>query len=190
MTPSGNRTEDMKLKHVDFEEWADRDIDFEESNVCNYFCEHSFLCPVFCERGDMSGKKPHETKEAHVKRLQEEIKKTTFEGFKRFSFDEQFMRDEVCRMWSDSRNLIHRNELEWEYLYDKDGSKRTNGSGAYMGAPNLPKSSEYKVFFRGSGSVSNEKTRTECVNGIRMLPQYIWLKGSYIAEKLQEIQYI
>lgn len=190
VTPSGNRTEDMKLKHVDFEEWADRDIDFEESNVCNYFCEHSFLCPVFCERGDMSGKKPHETKEAHVKRLQEEIKKTTFEGFKRFSFDEQFMRDEVCRMWSDSRNLIHRNELEWEYLYDKDGSKRTNGSGAYMGAPNLPKSSEYKVFFRGSGSVSNEKTRTECVNGIRMLPQYIWLKGSYIAEKLQEIQYI
>lgn len=172
ITPEGGRTEDMKLKHIDFEEWADRDADFEESDIYDYFCEHSFLCPIFCE---------HDSKDQS---------KTTFEGFKRFSFDEDFIENEVRRTWEDSRKLIHRNELEWEYLYDKQGNKRMNKSGSYIGAPNFPKSSEYKVFFRGGADVSTEKTRTECVNGIRMLPQYFWLKGSYIAKKLQEIPYI
>lgn len=190
ITPEGGRTEDMKLKHIDFGEWADRDIDFVESEVYDYFCEHSFLCPIFCERGDMSARKTIESKEAFEARLKRESKLTTFEGFKRFAFDEEFIETEVKRTWEDSRNLIHRNELHWEYLYDKDGNKRVNSSGAYMGAPNFPKSSEYLVFFRGGADVSTEKTRTECVNGIRMLPQFFWLKGSYIAKKLQEISYI
>lgn len=190
ITPEGGRTEDMKLKHIDFEEWADRDIDFIESEVYDYFCEHSFLCPIFCERGDLSARKANESKEAYDKRIAREAKLTTFEGFKRFAFDESFIENEVKRTWDDSRSLIHRNELEWEYLYDKDGNKRMNSSGAYMGAPNFPKSSEYNVFFRGGADVSTEKTRTECVNGIRMLPQFFWLKGSYIANKLKEISYI
>lgn len=172
ITPQGGRTEDMKLKHIDFEEWADRDDDFEDSDVYDYFCEHSFLCPIFCE---------HDSKDQS---------KTTFEGFKRFAFDDEFIENEVRRTWEDSRRLIHNNELEWEYEYDKQGNKRINSSGACSGAPNFPKSSEYKVFFRGGASISTEKTRTECVNGIRMLPQFFWLKGSYIADKLQEIPYI
>ena len=172
ITPKGGRTEDMKLKHIDFEEWADRDADFEESDIYDYFCEHSFLCPIFCE---------HDPKDQS---------KTTFEGFKRFAFDEEFIENEVRRTWEDSRKLIHRNELEWEYLYDEHGNKRVNNSGSYMGAPNFPKSSEYNVFFRGGANVSTEKSRTECVNGIRMLPQFFWLKGSYIANKLKEIPYI
>ena len=121
ITPEGGRTEDMKLQHIDFEEWADRDADFEESAVYNYFCEHSFLCPIFCE---------------HDKNNQS---KTTFEGFKRFAFDDNFIETEVRRTWEDSRNLIYRNELKWEYLYDQEGNKRMNSSGAYMGAPNFPK---------------------------------------------------
>jgi len=172
ITPEGGRTEDMKLNRIDFAEWADRDLDFEESEVYDYFCEHSFLCPIFCE---------HDSNDQS---------KTIFEGFKRFAFDDNFIEDEVKRTWENSRKLIHRNELEWEYLYDKKGNKRMNGSGAYMGAPNFPKSSEYTVFFRGGADVSTEKTRTECVNGIRMLPQFFWLKGSYIANKLQEISYL
>lgn len=170
--PNGGRTEDMKLKHIDFEEWADRDVDFEDSDIYNYFCEHSFLCPIFCE---------------HDCRNQGE---TTFMGFKRFAFDEEFIENEVRRTWEDSRKLIHRNELEWKYVYDKEGKKRMNDSGSYMGAPNFPKSSEYEVFFRGGANMSTDETRTECVNGIRMLPQFFWLKGSYIANKLQEISYI
>ena len=172
ITPVGGRTEDMKLKHIDFDEWADRNVDFEESELYAYFCEHSFLCPVFCEHdpGDSS--------------------KTTFEGFKRFAFDEAFIENEVKRTWEDSRNLIHYNELEWEYLYDKRGNKRMNKSGSYMGAPNFPKSSEYEVFFRGGADVSTDATRTEVVNGIKMLPQFFWLKGSYIANKLQTLSYL
>ena len=172
ITPNGGRTEDMKLKLIDFEEWADRDADFEESDVYGYFCEHSFLCPIFCE---------HDSQDKS---------KTTFEGFKRFAFDEDFIEKEVRRTWNDSRRLIHHNELEWEYRYDKDGNKVVNRSGSYVGAPNFPKSSEYLVFLRGGADDSNEKSRTECVNGIRMLPQFFWLKGSYIAKKLQEISYI
>lgn len=172
ITPKGGKTEDMKLSHIDFEEWADRDADFEDSDVYAYFCEHSFLCPIFCE---------HDADDSN---------KTTFEGFKRFAFDDDFIETEVRRTWEDSRKLIHRNELEWEYVYNKQGQKRINSSGAYMGAPNFPKSLNYKVFFRGGADVSTEKTRTECVNGIRMLPQFFWLKGTYIANKLQEIPYI
>ena len=172
ITPKGKKTEDMKLAHIDFEEWADRDADFEDSDVYSYFSEHSFLCPIFCEPDS------------------NDPSKTTFEGFKRFSFDDDFIENEVRRTWEDSRNLIHRNELVWEYEYDKQGEKLINGSGAYIGAPNFPKSSNYNVFFRGGANVSNDKTRTECVNGIRMLPQFFWLKGSYITNKLKEIPFI
>lgn len=172
ITPNGNRTEDMKLKHIDFEEWADRDADFEDSDIYNYFCEHSFLCPIFCE---------HDSTDST---------KTTFEGFKRFAFDETFIENEVRRTWEDSRNLIHHNKLEWKYVYNQNGDKRMNKSGVYMGAPNFPKSSEYQVFFRGGANISTDKTRTECVNGVKMLPQFFWIKGSYITKILQEISYI
>ena len=172
LNEKGGRTEDMKLKHIDFEEWADRDVEFEDSEVYTYFCEHSFLCPVFCEWD----------KDDHTR--------TTFEGFKRFAFDESFIEHEVRRTWEDSRNLIHRNELVWEYEYDKNGEKRLNRSGSYSGAPNFPKSSDYLVFFRGGSSDSSDKCKTEVVNGIRMLPQFFWLKGSYIVNKLKEIPYL
>ena len=172
ITPDGGRTEDMKLQHIDFDEWASREIDFEESEVYGYFNGHTFLCPIFCEYDD------------------KEDSSITFLGFKRLAFDEEFIQHEVRRTWNDSRGLIHGNLLKWEYRYDKNGEKRMNGQGCYMGAPNFPKSSEYAVFFRGGARVSNEKTRTECVNGIRMLPQFFWIKGTYITQKLNEIPFL
>ena len=172
ITPSGNRTEDMKLSHIDFEEWADKDLDFQDSNVYSYFSEHSFLCPVFCEHNSES---PEET---------------TFEGFKRFAFDDDFIASEVMRTWKDSRRLIHQNALKWEYLYDKNGKKRKNKSGSMMGAPNFPKSANYIVFFRGGADDSKDESKTELVNGIKMLPQFFWLKGSFIAEKIKTIDYL
>lgn len=190
ITPKGDRTEDMKLQHIDFDEWADRNLDFEDSELYAYFNEHSFLCPIFCERGDMGVKRAGESKEAYEKRLIEENKKTTFEGFKRFAFDDEFIINEVKRTWEDSRNLIHRNELVWEYKYDDNGNRRVNKSGAYIGSPNFPKSKFYEVFFRGGSSVSTDATRTEVVNGIKMLPQFFWLKGTYIAQKLQSLSYL
>lgn len=172
VTPSGGRTEDMKLSRIYFEEWKDMDIDFQDSYVYSYFCEHSFLCPVFCEHDNVDSGE------------------TTFEGFKRFAFDDNFIESEVKQTWEDSRNLIHNKQLKWEFVYDKNGEKRKNKSGSYMGAPNFPKSAEYQVFFRGGANDSRDEAKTEVVNGIKMLPQYFWLKGSYIANKLKTIEYL
>ena len=190
ITPTGSRTEDMKLKHIDFEEWADKNLDFLDSDIYSYFSEHSFLCPIFCERGDMGKKKKNESKEDYKRRIEEESAKTTFEGFKRFAFDDEFIENEVRRTWCDSRNLIHHKTLKWEYLYDTAGNKRKNKNGAYMGSPNFPKSTDYKVFFRGGADDSRNEAKTVEVNGIKMLPQFFWLKGSYIADKLQTLSYL
>lgn len=190
ITPSGSRTEDMKLSHIDFEEWADRDIDFQDSEVYSYFCEHSFLCPVFCERGDMGKKRKSESKEEFEARIKRESAKTTFEGFKRFAFDDKFIEDEVKRMWEDSRNLIYQNKLKWEYTLDRNGERIRNKSGSYRGAPNFPKSEDYKVFFRGGENDSREEARSVVINGVHMLPQFFWLKGAYIADKLKTIEYL
>jgi hypothetical protein len=190
LTSTGKRTEDMKLKHIDFEEWADRDIDFEDSEVYAYFCEHSFLCPIFHEHGDMSPKKRSETPEEYHKRIAQEVAHTTFEGFKRFAFDQDFMEQQVKRTWEDSRALIHRNTLAWVYDMDKDGNYQRNASGSYKGAPNFPKSSSYDVFFRGGGNDSSDSAKTECVNGISMMPQFFWLRGSYIVNKLENLPYL
>ncbi len=192
VTPQGGKTEDMKLQHIDFEEWADRDIDFTDSNIYAYFCEHSFLFAVFCERGDTKRREADSsnTNKNEDDRLSVEIGKTTFEGFKRFAFDEDFIEKEAKRTWNDSRDLIHQNKLVWVYELDADGNKRENVSGSYKGAPNFPKSSKYLVFFRGGADDSSDKAKTECVNGIKMLPQYFWLKGSFIVDKLTAVPYL
>ena len=190
ITPTGCRTEDMKLSHIDFEEWAEEAVEFSDSAIYSYFCEHSFLCPIFCERGDMSNRRSGESKEEYKRRLEKESIKTTFEGFKRFAFDDEFIEHEVRRTWEDSRRQIHQKTLKWEYLYDKEGNRRRNNSGSYMGSPNFPKSADYIVFMRGGADDSREEARTEELNGIKMLPQFFWLKGSYIADKLKSIEYL
>lgn len=169
VTSLGGRTEDMKLQIVDFAEWTDQDIDFTDSQIYNYFHEHSFLCPIFCRQKDGQ---------------------TTFEGFKRFAFEDAFIENEVARTWHDTRALIHHNQLRWEYLCSRDGHVRTNANGSPMGAPNLPKSATHVVFMRGGASISNDESRTEVVNGIRMLPQFLWLKGSFIVNKLHQTPFI
>ena len=59
-----------------------------------------------------------------------------------------------------------------------------------MGSPNFPKSVDYKVFFRGGAEDSGDDAKNVEVNGIKMLPQFFWLKGSYIADKLKSIEYL
>lgn len=172
MTIKHKRTEDMKLSLIDFEEWNDRDNDFEESSIYEYFTEHSFLCPIFIE---------HDA---------ENPSKTTFEGFKRFAFDDDFIKHEVFRTWNDSRNLVYNNELKYDYEYDKFGNIRVNPCGSLKGAPNFPKSSEYTIFMRAGANDSRDENKTVVVNNIRMLPQYFWVKGSFIVDKLNSLPFI
>ena len=54
-------------------------------------------------------------------------------------------------------------------------------------APDFLKSSENAVFLRGSGKDSSLRYKTECVNGIKMLPQYVWIKGTAVIEELDKI---
>lgn len=190
ITPDGKRTEDMKLQHIDFDEWAQLDINFSESEVFLYFWEHCFLFPIFCERGDMASKRKRETNEQFKARIEREAPKTTFEGFKRFFFDEDFLETDVKKTWNDSRELIQENRLTWEYELDKNGNKKKNKCGSYKGAPNFPKSKEYNVFFRGGSDDSSDKARIEVVNDVHMLPQFFWLKGTYIVKKLKTIDYL
>ena len=49
---------------------------------------------------------------------------------------------------------------------------------------NLPKSSERIVFVRGTGVDSSDKR--ECVNGVRMYCQQVWIKGSCLAELVNQ----
>ena len=190
ITPDGKRTEDMKLQHIDFDEWTQENIDFSESELCLYFWEHSFLCPVFCERGNMAKQRKGETSEQYKERISREAPKTTFEGFKRFFFDDEFIENDVKNTWDNSRELIRENKLVWEYELDKFGNKKTNKCGSFKGSPNFPKSKDYNIFFRGGSNDSRDDARTEVVNGIHMLPQFFWLKGSYIADKLKTIDYL
>mgnify|MGYP000774592148 CR=1 FL=1 len=172
LKPNGRNTEDMKFHLVDFDEWSDRNTDFEDSEVFTFFMEHSLLCPIFTEYNPR------------------DKTKTIFEGFKRFSFDDDFINKEVRRMWEDSRKLIHTNNLIWEYFYDKDGKPIKNKSGSYKGAPNFPKKADYIVFFRGGANDSSDENRTQIVNDIRMLPQFFWLKGQFISEKLKSLPFL
>lgn len=171
LTSQGRCTEDMKFHIIDFDEWSDRNNDFEDSEIYSFFMEHSLLCPIFTEY-DPTDKN-----------------KTVFEGFKRFAFDDDFINREVRRMWEDSRKLIHTNTLAWEYQY-KDGIPIKNKSGSYKGAPNFPKRADYTVFFRGGANDSSEGSRTQIVNEIKMLPQFFWLKGDYVADKLKSLPFI
>lgn len=172
LTPNGRNTEDMKFHLIDFDEWSDRNTDFEESEIFSFFMEHSLLCPIFTE---------YDSKDKS---------KTVFMGFKRFSFDDDFINMEVKRTWEDSRRLIHTNTLVWEYCYDIDGNPIKNNSGSYKGAPNFPKKADYTVFFRGGSNDSSDANRTQIINNIRMLPQFFWIKGQYISDKLKSLSYL
>ena len=61
---------------------------------------------------------------------------------------------------------------------------RESHYGEISSAPNLPKSSEGIVFVRGTGVDSSDKR--ECVNGVRMYCQRVWIKGSYLAELVNQ----
>lgn len=172
MTARHTSKEDMKLSLIDFQEWNDYDTDFVDSYVYEYFSEHSFLCPIFCEQNVND----HST--------------ITFEGFKRFAFDDDFINNEVYRTWADSRQLVFENELIFEYDKDKHGNVIVNKSGSLKGAVNFPKRSKYPVFIRSGANDARDENKTVVVNNIRMLPQYFWIKGSYVVNKLNTLSFL
>ena len=52
------------------------------------------------------------------------------------------------------------------------------------------KSKDNTVFLRGSGKDSSPSSKTEKINGIKMLPQYVWIKGSSIVQELEKTPFL
>lgn len=170
VTEKGNRTEDMKLFRINFDEISNIDEKFSDSVFCDYFSENQFLCIIFEE---------HDSKN---------FGKNTFLGFKRLSFSDEFIELNVKSTWEKIRELVIYKELRNVPALDKNGNPKINKTGIVQTAPNFPKSSESVIFVRGDSSDSTKKP--ENVNGIKMYRQYIWVKGSYIANFLLSKNYL
>lgn len=184
LTSKGGRTEDMKLFRIDFDEITRTEIvdddgneriySFEDSEMYSYFADHEFLCIIFEE--------PEASSIMHTK--QHSLFENKFIGFKRLIFDDVFIDTTVKHLWEDIRYKVMQNKLEDIVEKKKDGTDRMNANGERSSAPNFLKSSQNDVFVRGSGKNSSMRHKTECVNGIKMLPQYVWIKGTAIVEQL------
>lgn len=170
LTKEGKRTEDMKLFNIDFNEIKNENIEFEDTQFYDYFTKNH-LCIIFEEPN-----------------TEAPLKENVFLGFKWATFDESFIQNDVRIVWEDIRDKIINNKLKEEPILKKDGNPRINKLGNIMTSLNFPKSSEGNVFVRGSGRDSNSKPLT--INGIAMYHQYIWIKGTHIANKLNNIEFI
>ncbi|MBE6873178.1 MAG: restriction endonuclease [Ruminococcus albus] len=177
VTSSGGRTEDMKLFHVHFDDIQQTTItdddgttrlfSFEDSEMYSYFADNELLCIIFEEPS-------HEAP----------LVSNVFKGFKRLVFSDTFIDKYVRYVWEDTREKVLNGTLQDVIQKNKDGEVLKLKNGETSSAPNFMKGSQNIVFFRGSGTDSSLKYKTEIVNGIRMLPQYIWIKGTAIIKEL------
>ena len=165
---NGKGKEDMKLFLPDLVEWTNVD-EFEDSELHEYFASHHFLFIVY-----------HHTKKGGG------IDTVVFDGFKRIFFDETFIEENVKPLWEDVRNLISNKKLQIIRAIDRNGQMIINKSGSYQEAPNFPKKATHKVFIRGGSSLSDEKHKTLEINGMKMIPQYVWLSRNAVQELIKK----
>ena len=169
----GTPKESMKMFMPNFNEWVNEDS-FEESFLRDYFSEHQFLFIVY-QYKEKNNKNPQTIE---------------FVGFKRIMITDDFIETEVKKCWSEVRSLIKDKRLVIEKKYRKDGAPIINPkTGVQQESPNFPKEAEYDVFLRGSGADSSDKCKTLEINGLRMLPQEVWLSRKatldfYLNQKL------
>ena len=173
VTTNGTRTEDMKLDPIDWDEVQDRTQSFEDSAFRAGLAENQFLFIVFEEPS-------HDAPFADNR----------FLGFKRYTFPEAFIEQEARRTWDEMRALIFENRLRLVQERLRDGSLRYNKNGTVREAPNWPKARDHAVFLRGSANDSNPQHKTLEINGIRMYPQNLWVKGTYITGQIARLDYL
>ena len=167
---TGVPKESMKMFMPDFKEWAS-EVSFEESFLLDYFQEHQFLFIVY----------------QYKDKAEKNVSSIEFVGFKRVMITDEFIDTEVNKCWMEVRSLINDNRLEIIKKFRKDGTPIINPqSGVQQESPNFPKEVDYDVFLRGSATDSSkkfaqykeltlDKHKTLEINGLRMLPQEIWL---------------
>lgn len=153
-----------------------RAMTFEDSDMYAYFADHAFLCIMFQES----------SRDSETEYRPNSLSSNVFIGFKRIVFSDEFIDTKVRKLWEDTRDKIMHHKLTDVVQKRSDGSTVTLKSGKVSTAPNFLKGSENDVFVRGSGKDSSIQSKTECVNGIRMLPQYVWIKGLSVVEELKK----
>ena len=166
----GGRTEDTKLFAIDFSDILDENNTFEDSYLYEYFADHQFLCIMFKE--PFTGCP---------------FKDNRFLGFKRVSFDDEFISREVGSTWRDIRDTVFSGNLK-EIPVKKNGVQVINPNGTPKVAINFPKSADHIVFVRGGEQDSSDKHET--VTGIKMLKQSLWIKRSYFTSILNNMDYL
>lgn len=156
---NGKGKEDMKLFQPNLVDWAE-ETDFEESAIYDYFAGHHFIFIIYRHVGN----------------------DIVFEGFKRIFFDEKFIMEDVKKTWDDVRELISKKKLRIIREKDSNGNYIINKSGSYKEAPNFPKKATHNVFVRGGAVTSEDRYKTLEINGLKMIPQYIWLSRDIVKE--------
>lgn len=159
----GKGKEDMKLFLPNLVDWTKED-EFENSTIFEYFAGHHFLFIIYRHVGN----------------------DVVFEGFKRIFFDEKFIMENVKKTWGDVRDLILNRKLRIERKLDKNGNYIINNSGTIKEAPNFPKLSTHKVFIRGGASQTIDKYKTLEINGLKMIPQFVWLDKKVVQQLIEE----
>ena len=159
---NGKGKEDMKLFLPNLIEWT-KESEFEESAIYDYFAGHHFMLIIYRYKGN----------------------DIIFEGFKRIYFDENFITENVKKTWNDVRDLIINHKLRIVRKVDNKGNYIVNKSGTFMESPNFPKLSTHKVFIRGGASQSLDRYKTLEINGLKMLPQFVWLDKKYVQELIK-----
>ncbi|MBR0492913.1 MAG: hypothetical protein IJJ83_04050 [Muribaculaceae bacterium] len=161
LTKNGYPKESMKMFTPDFEEWVAEES-FEESFLRSYFAENQFILIVY--------------EYTHPDAKNKDPKYIVFKEFKRVVISEDFIENQVKRFWTEVRSLIRDKRLEIVKAYKKDGTPIINQkSGSHREAPNFPKEADSDVFMRGSAPNADESNKTLIINGLRMLPQEVWL---------------
>lgn len=154
---NGRGKEDMKLFLPNLIEWTN-ETEFEDSAIYDYFAGHHFLFIIYRYIGD----------------------EIIFEGFKRVFFDEQFIYENVKKTWDEVRDLIVNKKLRIEPQAGYSAAGKINKSGSVREAPNFPKSRTNAVFVRGGATTSADKYKTLEINGLKMIPQSIWLSRKVV----------
>ena len=165
---NGKGKEDMKLFLPNLVDWTN-ESGFEDSELHEYFSSHHFLFIVYHHMEKGGG-----------------VDSVVFDGFKRVFFDETFLEENVKLLWEDVRNLIINKELMIKRDTDRNGNWLVNKSGSYQEAPNFPKKATHKVFIRGGSTLSDEKHKTLQINGLKMIPQYVWLSRNVVQEHIKK----
>lgn len=171
LTPTGGRTEDMKLNpSIDFDELCDTSVEFEDSAFAAPFIDSTMVVAVLEEQ----------YRDCPLCRCR-------LVGFKVLWLGTYL--DAAMALWDGMRDLIFSNGLVDAPILKKDGTPRlTPKTGIPMTAPNWPKSRDGILFVRGTGTDANDKPVT--VNGIHMYRQNVWIKGTELANRLEGLAYL